>query len=272
MSNTAEVIALHQGSEMSEKEFEQEYARIVETWGTGHLKDGNARRAMAVARLAANSGWTQERIGKRLAMSHQQADRTIRFGKFLNWKTLAPMGAKLPPLTERKFRGHWLKTSESAPEFERFAEVVKLIEAEPLATEPKRTKEQRAEDSKRAKHITKQFGDGKWHEAKTIAKALGMPVEEVSDAIKAVPVPPPAVDRRTFKIEQGGGGAVARYRLFRQDKTLSSDELREKLLPLLKAVDDELAQQMKHQAYWSPGNIRTELIKLRRTFDQLTAQ
>jgi hypothetical protein len=64
------------------------------------------------ARLAWNSGRTEEWIGQRFGHPQQWADRQIRFGQFLVWLSLTPMGVKLPPMPERVFRtDYWEKTA-----------------------------------------------------------------------------------------------------------------------------------------------------------------
>jgi hypothetical protein len=59
------------------------------------------------AKLAADSGWTQDRLAKKLGWSQKMTDRLVRFGRFLNWIRSSNMLLDTNALRERPFFDAW---------------------------------------------------------------------------------------------------------------------------------------------------------------------
>ena len=127
-------------SEMSEAEFESAYAKLEKIYGDGKSRDFIARRTMALAKLIAQSGWTQSRLAywfsarRGTAARPRWADYHRRFGRFL-------LGSADPksPLHEKTFRDCWHRTDQTQSEAERFAHVAILLnEQDSSPTELKR--------------------------------------------------------------------------------------------------------------------------------------
>ena len=82
-----------------------------------------------IARLFGGSGWTQERIAKRVGKSRVWVTYRLQFGSFLHFVTTVT-NHKLPAnLTERRFRGYWEQT-KAPKEAQRFKQVVEAMEAD----------------------------------------------------------------------------------------------------------------------------------------------
>src|SRR5262249_50673413 len=131
-----------------------------------------------VARLLAESEWTDRELGERLGKAHQWISQQKTFGRFLELATmvakdesaansiLATMVAKdesaansilatmVDKITERRFRTLYNQTDKEEPEEARFAEVLHLLE-------------EGAADSKVSRalagKLVERFADGKWH-------------------------------------------------------------------------------------------------------------
>jgi len=181
-----------------------------------------------------NDEMTQEQLAEKEGKTRQQIARQLCFGRFLNF---APMGANVESLpnnlTERRFRSYWDRTS--GDERDRFHEVAKLMRSERI-TAPRRPKI--------GNRIREQFADGKWHNLDVIAAKLDADVDHVRETLDGISKNQ-TYDCRAEKKKVGTGSA---YRVFKLDKTISLDEIVEKLTPILLGLEVEGKKTMATMA------------------------
>jgi hypothetical protein len=89
------------------------------------------------------------------------------------------------------------------------------------------------------------FGDGKWHDVPTIAAEVGFPEDHVKDTLENMR------QKRTYKhkAEQKEIGTVSKYRIFREEEKVGTDELEKKLMPMIAKLK---AEGHKNMATMSP--------------------
>jgi len=178
-------------------------------------------RTQERAKLLATAGWTQHELADRLGKSQKSIDQQMRFGRFLNLSTT------VLKITEGSFRALWERTDKSDDEQSRFAEVQQLLDFESASPEAKPSRGL-------ADKLMARFADGKWHALDNIAVRLDQPQATIEATLKMLP-------RSTYhaKVEQKRVGLKQHYRIFRQDRTVSLQELIEKFGPII----EELKQQ-----------------------------
>jgi hypothetical protein len=83
--------------------------------------------------------------------------------------------------------------------------------------------------------IIKEFGDGKWHRAATIAVRFQTDVDEIDRALSTMWRYP------TFgaRAERKRVGTDFEYRIWRHEKTVSAGELTNELAPIIEALEAE---------------------------------
>lgn len=212
---------------MTPEQYDAERAKIDEVYG-GSGAEAAAMRDRALATLYAKSGWTQERLAEREGKQQPWVAKRLCFGRFLN---SIPSGNTVQAtLTERRFRGFWERT-EGEVEGERFREVTRLMDEEPVPSEPI------------FPFMCREYGDGKEYKLQEVADRLGVPVDYVEAKAK-VNNSRRASGKLVFK-KRGSkrrGDYHTTFHLYAKKKTLKAIEpveLRTKLVPLIKALIEE---------------------------------
>jgi hypothetical protein len=111
--------------------------------------------------------------------------------------------------------------------------------------------------------LKQQLADGKWRTLSSIAHKIDRDERRVRDALYRM------LKNRAHgcKAERKKVGQHFEYRIFRQDKGVSSLELTEKLTPILKGLEAEGAKNM---ATMSPGTVAYLAGQLRRLLEEWT--
>jgi hypothetical protein len=112
--------------------------------------------------------------------------------------------------------------------------------------------------------IVEQFGDGKWHSQATIAKALDTTEDHVATTLETMR----KMQTYGAKSERKRVGTSCSYRIFRKENMISSNELVEKLGPIIKGLK---AEGKKNAATMSPGTVAHLAAQLRKLLDEWTA-
>jgi hypothetical protein len=223
-------------SAMTEEEYDRERSKLRQTYGD-KSNEPAAKRDQALASLFDRSGWTQERLAKKEGKSQFWISKRLLFARFLQFISTAINPNSLPNnLSERRFRDYWERTSGSS-ERQRFEVVMKLMTAETkLARKPRKTI---------WPDIVQRFGDGRWHSASAMADAVGTSVERINDTLETMEYRTNAPydgarcekklqgNEQHFRIYRGGTKGAAMGRM------ISSEELAERLGPILKALRTE---------------------------------
>jgi hypothetical protein len=243
-------------------DYERERQAIWDTYGDSSA-EAIARRDQALAKLFYRSGWTQEELAQKEGKSQRHIGRLLCFGRFLNFSPtgLNPKSDLFAPpanLTERRFRSFWERGDKSeGNERIRFQAVIDLMRREATFMRERRPKIGPA--------LVDRFGDGKWHGLATMAKALATEEEHVAATLHTM-----GALRGTYgaNCERKRVGAGWHYRIFRNTRTISSDELSAKLGPLIELLEVE---GKKNVVTISVGAVARIATLLRRQLDAWTA-
>jgi len=232
---------------MTADEYVAERTRLHGLYGDSR-KEAGARFEQALSRLFYRSGWTQDELAKQEGKSRQWIQSRLQFGRFLDFATTVANPEKpLLGLTERRFRFFWEQTDRSETNGRiRFREVLRLMQQE--AESPKKPRR----DKSTGRAIAAQFADGKWREAEVIAKLSGVPLDEVRGILQNM------ISCRTFDVtcERKPVARTHHYRIFPQDRQISTVELAEKLAEPLARLKEQGAANMATMspptvAYWT---------------------
>ena len=206
------------------------------------------KRDQERARLLAESGWTQQELALRLGRSQRWISYQLLFGRFLNSSTI------VLNIREGAFRSVWEQTDSNDDEAERFAEALELLEqqATDRTAKPSRILGDR---------IMARFADGEWHALDAIAAGLGVGQAEAKATLEQMRL------RGAYrsKCEHKQVGLRWHYRIFRQDKLVSTAELIEKLGPI---VDELLRQGQTNAATVSIGTVGSCGAQIKRLLDE----
>lgn len=247
------VVPLH--ARMSDAEYEAERAKLRELYGESST-EAAAKRDQAMAILFYRSGWTQEELAKKEEKTQQWVALRIRFGRFLNFTTTVVNSDSLPKnLTERRFRSYWEQTNKAETnERIRFQAVIKMLRTEPVTS---------ARRPPIGPSIKEHFADGKWHRLETVANKLETDEDHVRDTLDGIS------KNQTYgcKAEKKKVGTHIEYRIFKLDKTISSNELVEKLTPIIEGLED---QGRKNIVTMSPPQVKILAHRLRKLLDEWT--
>jgi len=107
----------------------------------------------------------------------------------------------------------------------------------------------------------KSFANGKWHPLEAIAEGVGADKKHVLDTINGM-------SKNGYfgcKVERKRVGANAEFRIFRKEKTISLDELIEKLAPIIKELK---AEGKKNMATMAPATVAHLAGKLSNLLDE----
>jgi hypothetical protein len=229
-----DTVMLFPTGRMSEQEFDAERARLRGLYGPNR-KEAGARFEQALAKLYLQSGWTPLEIAARegKGMSKGHVSRLQTFARFLVFLEKFPTG-NFPEnrplgLTERRFREFWAQTDSSEKNWHiRYKETLNLLQDVPTTPKPKRSTEL-------GKTIAATIADGKWRAIEAIAKQAGWPVDDVR----------PILDHMVSQGSYGCTGAkkpfakTFQYRIFPQDRQVSTVELTEELAEPLARLTEQ---------------------------------
>jgi hypothetical protein len=250
---TMSAIAVLRSGQMTEQEYDRERAKFRETDGDSSIEVA-AKRDQAIAILFYRSGWPQDRLAKKEGKSDSWVLFRVRFGRFLNFLIDVEDSESLPKnLAERRFRSCWLRTdTKETSERIRFQAVLKLMRSESITA------------SRRPSiggPIKERFADGKWHRSSAIAEKIGADEKHVLDTISGM-------SKNGYygcKVERKRVGAKTEFRIFKKEKTVSLDELTEKLAPIIKELK---AEGKKNMATMSPATVAHLAGKLSNLLDE----
>jgi len=253
--SAATVTSLRPGR-ITESEFDRERAKLREQYGDSSV-EAAAKRDQALAVLFYRSGWTQEELATKEGKGQQHIGRSLRFGRFLNFTPTGVNAESIPNnLTERRFRSYWEQTDKAdTNERTRFREVSMLMQEDFRAVRPRR--------SPIGKAIIENFADGKWHRVETIAEKI----EAAPDNVEATLDHMRKNGTYGSKCERKKVGTGFQHRIFHSEKQISSNELVEKLGPIIEGLKLE---GKKNMATMSPGTVAALAALLQKQLDEWT--
>jgi hypothetical protein len=240
-------IAVLRSGQMTEGDYDRERAKIT------YRDSPAAKRDQALAILLYRSGWTKEQLAKKEGRTHQWASYQIEFGRFVS-SSLARSESLPKNLDTKKFLDIWEQqiVQKERNERTRFEAVLKLMRSESISA---------ARRPSIGKSIKEGFADGKWHRPGEIAEKIGADEAHVLDTINRMS------KNGTFgcKVERKRVGANTEFRIFKKEKTISFDELIEKLAPIIKELK---AEGKKNMATMSPATVAHLAGKLSNLLDE----
>jgi len=249
-----------------------EWRRVVQDRRMGHnrrlsateldqrlnqLRFGAKPDVRGIARLLAESEWTQEELAARLKKSQPWITCQVRFGEFLNFITNVIIPQKqaseeiitnVIKISEGRFRTLYNQTDKDESGEARFAEVLHLLEEE--QGKPSRAL---------ADRLMARFADSKWHALDSIATRLDVSQADITATLKLLPKPP-----YDAKVETKQVGLRPHHRIFRADRTIRYSELIEKLGPVIEELID---QGKRNMATMDVGTVAHCAAILKRQFD-----
>jgi hypothetical protein len=246
------VAALRSGH-MTEEEYDRERAKLRNTYGDTSAE--TAKHDQALANLYCRSGWTQEQLANKEGRTHQWVSNLMFFGQFLNFANSLAEPESLPKnLSAKKFLGLYEQQSVQTEHNERirFQVVLKLMRSQSIAT---------ARRPSIGKSIKERFADGKWHPLHTIVEGLGADEAHVLDTINGMS------KNGTYgcKVERKRVSKHIEFRIFKQDKAVSVEELTTKLRPI---VEDLKAEGKKNMATMVPAEVAMLAARLERLLNE----
>lgn len=226
------VVTLH--NRMTEADYEAERAALRATYGDDKY-EADAMRVRALAMLFARSGWTQEDLAEKEGKSQTWVAQNLLFGRFLNIAVAINPETLPTNLKEGTFRKYW-KAADACGgnERQRFALVARAIQAGAELKLPR-------EHTDLAPRIIKEFGDGNWHAEQTIVEHFSD--DDPADVLNRLKTLA-GVGSHNTRAERQKHGRGHRIRLFRQERTISTAEIRTKLLPLIEGLKTEGRKNM----------------------------
>jgi hypothetical protein len=240
----------HNVGRMTEAEYERERAKIAAT-----KQQAGMRWEQELAALFYRSGWTVAQLAKREELSGNQISCLLRFGRFLDYQCQDANPETLAKLSEKRFRTIWWRAGEGKDdrkglyERERFRKIARIISEESeewLA--PGQQRGRRLPPDTSFKIINK-CGDGKWRSANQIASRVGL---EPDQAQHLVTHSLTSSHRDKCAVETKKVGKETHFRIFKKDKTVSTNELTEKLTPILQELE---AEGKKNMATMVPAKV-----------------
>jgi hypothetical protein len=249
----SEIIPLH--GRMTAAEYDAERARLTATYGESSAQAA-AKRDQALARLFARSGWTQQELADREGKSQDWVSLRLRFGRFLNFTTTV-VNSELPPnFTERRFREFWERSDKGLVKDElRFRQIVKMLQEDCMVSAPRR--------HMIGQKIRERFADGKWHPLKRIAQSIDEDIKHVETTLCGIR----KNQSYECKAEEKSVGTEPHWRIFKMDRAISSNEIAERLGPIVKKLEVE---GKKNMATMSPVTVAVLAHDIRKLLNEWT--
>jgi hypothetical protein len=243
MSKDRSAIAVLRSGHIKEREYDRERANLRNTYTSSSIEaTASCDRALAI--LLYRSGWTQEQLAKKEGKSRKWVVCQIRFGQFLTFvNSLAELETESLPknLNTKKFLQIWQQQTvqQERDERMRFQQVLRMMRSGSITA---------ARRPSIGVSIKERFADGQWHSLNAIVKATGANETHVLDTINGMS------KNGTYgcKVERKRIGQQIEFRIFKKDKTISVDELTEKLAPIIKELKVE---GKKNMATMSPATV-----------------
>lgn len=213
---------------MSPVDYKRERETIRATYGDNKAQAG-VRFEQALAQLFYRSGWTQEQLATEEGKSQPYITRMLQFGRFLNFMPSGhnPEKDQFSKLSERKFRDYWARTEPGGNERIRFLAVNRLIEEAHLSAQPR---------PGIVAAIKKRFADGKWHRVETIARAVEAPDDQVEHILGKCCH---SGGYSLTQAERRKSGKHNEYRIFRRERTVSTEEIVSKISPIIEHLEEQ---------------------------------
>jgi hypothetical protein len=238
---------------MSEQEYDRERANIRNADASS--AEAAAKREQALASLFYRSGWAQEQLQKKEVKTHQWVSHLVQFGRFLNFANSFIEPESLPKnLGAKKFLAIWEQQAvqKERNERRRFQTVLKLLRSESITM---------ARRPSIGKSIKERFADGNWHQSSVIAEQIDADERHVLDTIHGMS------KNGNFgcKVERKKVGSQIHYRIFKQDKAVSVEELTTKLRPIVEGLK---AEGKKNMATMVPAEVAMLAARLERLLNE----
>jgi len=252
MTNVTPLPTAHR---MSEADYDRERAALRATYGDSSV-DAAAKRDQALAHLFYRSNWTQEELAKKEDKSPQRIAQSLRFGRFLDFSTVVEKSEKPPHnLTERRFRAYWEQTDKrGGNERQRFMVVLDLMRGDTALMRTRR--------DYIGKDIIKEFADGKWHRLDTIIAKINADESQITETLRLMGRPG---GTHGGKAERKQAGQSISYRIFRNERQISTTEIAEKLAPIIEHLK---AEGKKNTTTMSPGTVARLAALLQQQLDE----
>ena len=109
--------------------------------------------------------------------------------------------------------------------------------------------------------LIKKCGGAKWRSAREVAHRAGIAEGDVARVIHVIRT----THKHRAKVETKRVGKETHYRIFKQDKTVSVNELTEKLTPIIEGL---MAEGKKNMATMVPATVAMLAAKLKRLLDE----
>ena len=231
---------------MSREDFSRQFTLWQQTYGSSNAEAG-ARREQSLAKLFVSSGWTQEELAAEVGKSQTWVVFQLRFGRFIaNFENITTV----INLNERRFRQYWDDTGDVREnEGARFRAIARMVEANGTPI------------GKLVGEVVREhFVDNKWHSVSVIAKRANQPVEKVNAALGNMFA---NQAKSKYTIERKKVARDWHYRWFnRSKKTVSAEELVEKLSPLIDELRSQARTNMATVDISTFGHVASQLRKL----------
>lgn len=236
---------------MTVEEFQARKAELLITYGST-AQDAGRKRAQALARLYAESGFTQRALAELEHIAQSHVHHLLVFGRFLTF--LITIGNQEYPYPERVFRKAWVGTDTNRVESARFQAIAEQMQA------PADTAETTSRTTRElAKALIAQCADSKWHTITAMAEAVE------SD----IPTVRPILDRivahgsfQTFAEKRPSAKGLFSYRLVKGGtKKINVQAFQEEVEPLLEEMWTHITG---HDVHFSKGTIKVQIDQLRK--------
>ena len=109
--------------------------------------------------------------------------------------------------------------------------------------------------------VIRKCTDAKWRSAREVADRAHVAEDDVARVMHVIRT----THKHRAKVETKRVGTETHYRIFKQDKTVSVDELTEKLTPI---IDGLMAEGRKNMATMVPATVAMLAAKLKRLLDE----
>ena len=246
--------AVLRSAQMTAEDYNRERTRLMRAFYGDSSVEVAAKRDQALALLFYRSRWNENQIAKKEGRTHQWASDRMCFGRFLSFAaSLAETGSLPKNFSATRFLGMWEQSvRKGRNERIRFQQVLQIVRSVSITA---------ARRPSIGKSIKDHFSNGKWYPLESIVEGVGADEQHVLDTINGM-------SKNGYfgcRVERKRVGADTEFRIFKKDKTVSLDELTEKLAPLIKELK---AEGKKNMATMSPATVAHLAGKLSNLLDE----